>query len=194
MVILLVYVSYCLGAIKGLIALGPRTIQLVLIPNVAGYARLLDAKLKGVDDEQIQAEGKKCWDALLACFNVIHVDTLQQISGYYLSTAAQYHEDVERLLKKEEEKIEKEKGEASMKKRSKYARESLKEPGSKRRKLDHLKPTKDSSVHQTILFHELNTITTRFEELFAVFGDSLLNEMKDRASFYTAQQNQNNEG
>jgi hypothetical protein len=60
------------GAIKGLIALGPRTIQLVLIPNVAGYMRLLDAKLKGTIDEKIQEEGKKCWDALLVCFCCIN--------------------------------------------------------------------------------------------------------------------------
>eukprot|EP01127_Copromyxa_protea_P020825 TRINITY_DN7007_c0_g1_i1.p1 TRINITY_DN7007_c0_g1~~TRINITY_DN7007_c0_g1_i1.p1 ORF type:complete len:502 (-),score=82.94 TRINITY_DN7007_c0_g1_i1:107-1459(-) len=149
------------GAIKGLIGMGPRTIQLVLIPNVAGYIRLLDSKLKDTTDERVKEEGKHCWDTLLS------------ISAYYLSTAAQYHKDIEQLLNTE----------ANSENGKKTRREK---EASKKRKLEHLEPAKDATIHQTIIFHELNAITARFEELYKVFGEALVAQIQD-PSFYTRQ-------
>lgn len=118
-----------------------------------------------------------------------HSTNLQSISAYYLSTAAQYHTDVDKLLTREENADNDKADSNGSKKKVKFPKDSTKEPSSKKRKLEHIKPTKDSSIHQTIIFQELTNITARFEELQKVFGKPLLEELKDHANFYTNQNN-----
>ncbi len=93
----------------------------------------------------------------------------------------------------EEENIDADAADPNNIKKKSKSKDSTKEPASKKRKLEHLEPTKDSSLHQTIIFHELNNITSRFEELHKVFGEELVVRLKDHASFFT-QNNQNGEG
>jgi len=165
------------GAVKGIIALGPRPIQLVLIPNVSAYIRLLDAKLSSNANPRLEMEGKRLRELLL------------EISCHYLITAAQYHKDVEELLKLQEETQEtprKTTRTPTNNNTNSNNMEIVTEPSTKRRKMEHLKSTAVSPIHQTILFHELNDICNRFLELKRVFGKHFLEAFPEWAvQFYT---------
>jgi hypothetical protein len=102
-----------------------------------------------------------------------------------LATAAQYHKDIEQLLKTDEDTGNGKTDPNSKKKSRLPPKDTAKEPATKKRKLEYTEVTKDSSIHQAIIFQELNTISGRFEELHKVFGDSLLKQLKEHASFYT---------
>eukprot|EP01094_Clydonella_sp_ATCC50884_P007107 TRINITY_DN16289_c0_g1_i1.p1 TRINITY_DN16289_c0_g1~~TRINITY_DN16289_c0_g1_i1.p1 ORF type:complete len:515 (+),score=109.08 TRINITY_DN16289_c0_g1_i1:170-1546(+) len=64
------------GAITGLARLGPSVTQLLILPNLAPYLKILTPAME-CDDEEKANEARKCYDALLmACGNFLR-DTLE---------------------------------------------------------------------------------------------------------------------
>jgi len=187
------------GAIVGLSALGPHCVQLLLIPNISAYVKLLDPKLQQNDDLVVKMEATKCYDAVLG------------IAGNFLKYAAEYYDKLGSMialgdqngLEETNNKLQKESSNKQEQKQTEPPKTDLDEmqietekdknengsattttqtsdadkeakPKKKRKLSQSQAPPPRTPLLQIIAMQELDNINARYQEFYNIFGESLL--------------------
>jgi transcription initiation factor TFIID subunit 6 len=166
------------GAIIGLSALGPHCVQLLLIPNISAYVKLLEPLLNQNEDLIRKMEAMKCYDAVL------------NIAGNFLKYAAEYYDK----LGSTSSII----GETPHTKRNKSDKSSnpdienmqidsilITESSGfeKKKKSKEIQPIPRSHLVQIIAMQELDNINERYQEFYGLFGEALLPFVRESTLF-----------
>merc|ERR1711982_31978 len=83
------------GGITGLAALGPYSVQVLILPNISTYMKILQPELEVVGQRAFEA--RKCYDALLsAAGNCLHFFVTQAppSSAGKLSASIEYYDEL----------------------------------------------------------------------------------------------------
>eukprot|EP01095_Lingulamoeba_sp_RSL-Kostka_P014196 TRINITY_DN611_c7_g1_i1.p1 TRINITY_DN611_c7_g1~~TRINITY_DN611_c7_g1_i1.p1 ORF type:complete len:449 (+),score=126.16 TRINITY_DN611_c7_g1_i1:64-1410(+) len=71
------------GAITGLAKLGHNVIQVLVIPNIKPYYKLLELKLSQNEDHILRTEAQHCYNALLNCSEIYLQNTIKESLKQY---------------------------------------------------------------------------------------------------------------
>uniref|UniRef100_A0A6B2L140 TBP-associated factor 6 n=1 Tax=Arcella intermedia TaxID=1963864 RepID=A0A6B2L140_9EUKA len=176
------------GAIVGLSALGPHCVQLLLIPNIAAYIKLLEPKLNQDSDVVLHNEATKCYSAVLGIagnflrYAVDYYEKLGTMMGLVTpnpdqpktpqstpktqNTTPQDGMQIEPENNKDDEKEQKEEKHKDKKKKEAFEKVE-------RKKKKPLLPNQ-APLNQIIALQELDNINGRYEEFYNIFGEALL--------------------
>lgn len=152
------------GALKGLVALGQKVVQIVVVPNLAAYMKMLNMKKDSMGSilvlpQRFLLESAVIRDALMG----VACDYLGSMAAYYKSFASLLSKDEDgRIKKRSEDEMEYDGPNASPQATVQYVHELIRQ--------ESATLASDTSLNETIALSELAEVGKRFREVCDVFG------------------------
>lgn len=151
------------GALKGLVALGQKVVQIVVIPNLAAYMKMLNMKKDSMGSilvlpQRFLLESAVIRDALMG----VACEYLGSMASYYKSFASLLSNDDDGRMKKRDDEMEYDAAHASPRATLQYVHELIRQ--------ESATLASDTTLNETIALSELAEVGKRFREVCDVFG------------------------
>ncbi|KAL6057925.1 histone H4-like TAF Taf6, SAGA complex subunit [Balamuthia mandrillaris] len=150
------------GAIVGLTALGHHVVQLLILPNLSSYLRLLEPELQS-EASMKRLEARRCYGALLNAAGVY----LQHASALDLAAVPWKAQPTKKKQAEEEEEEEEGEKEEKRKEKIKEEQQEVAEGEPEEKRGGHLRQVEEA------LGKTLPDLKRHYSELYDIFGESL---------------------